>query len=87
LPFPLRWQVALGVVEGVAVIPHYDRIPEPMAAFVALQAPRGVAILGIDVDTALVGRDGAWQVHGRARVTIWRGRHRTRLRAGEVFRL
>jgi cyanophycinase len=87
LPFPLRWQVALGVVEGVAVIPHYDRIPEPLAAFVALQAPRGVAILGIDEVTAFVGRDGAWEVHGRARVTIWRGRHRTRLRAGEVFRL
>jgi len=87
LPFPLRWEVALGVVDGTAVIPHYDRIPEPMAALVALQAPRGVAILGIDEETALIGRDGAWQIQGRARVTVWRGRHRTRLRAGDVFRL
>jgi len=87
LPFPLRWEVALGVVDGTAVIPHYDRIPEPMAALVALQAPRGVAILGIDEETALIGRDGVWQIQGRARVTVWRGRHRTRLRAGDVFRL
>jgi len=87
LPFPLRWEVALGVVDGTAVIPHYDRIPEPMAALVALQAPRGVAILGIDEETALIGREGAWQIQGRARVTVWRGRHRTRLRAGDVFRL
>jgi hypothetical protein len=43
--------------------------------------------MGIDEETAAVGRDGAWQVHGRARVTVWRGRRRERFRAGEVFRL
>jgi cyanophycinase-like exopeptidase len=43
--------------------------------------------LGIDEETALVGRDGSWQVQGRGRVTVWRGRHRTRYRRGEVFRL
>jgi cyanophycinase len=87
LPFPLRWDVGLGVVDGVAVIPHYDRFAEPLAAFVALQAPHDVTIIGIDEDTALVGRDGTWQVQGHARVTVWRGRHRTRLRAGDVIRL
>lgn len=87
LPFPLRWQAGLGVVEGAAVIPHYDRFPEVLAALVALQAPRGTVVLGIDEETALVGRDGSWQVQGRARVTVWRGRERTRLRAGDVFRL
>ena len=44
-------------------------------------------MLGIDEETALVGRDGVWQVHGRGRVTVWRGRHRERLRAGETLRL
>ena len=33
------------------------------------------------------GRDGAWQVHGTGRVTVWRGRRRERFRAGEVFRV
>jgi cyanophycinase len=86
LPFRPSWDQALGIVPGVAVLPHYDRFPEPIAAMVALQAPGGIAVLGIDEDTALVGRDGTWQVQGRARVTVWRGRHRERLRPGVLFR-
>jgi cyanophycinase len=86
MPWPLRWSDGLGLVDGVAVLPHYDAWPEPFVALMALQAPRHVAVLGIDEDTAVVGRDGAWQVHGRARVTIWRGRHRERYRRGETFR-
>ncbi|HEX5589759.1 MAG TPA: Type 1 glutamine amidotransferase-like domain-containing protein [Candidatus Limnocylindrales bacterium] len=87
LPWPLRWGDGLGLVAGVAVLPHYDAWPEPVVALMALQAPRGMAVLGIDEDTAVVGRDGAWQVHGRARVTIWRGRHRERFRGGDAFRI
>lgn len=87
LPWPLRWRSGLGLVAGVAVLPHYDAWPEPVVAVMALQAPSDVAVLGIDEDTAIVGRDGAWQVHGRGRVTVWRGRHRERFRSGEAFRL
>jgi cyanophycinase len=87
LPWPLRWRAGFGLIPGALVVPHYDTWPEPFSALVALQAPRGSVVLGIDEETALVGRDGAWQVHGRARVTVWRGRHRDRYRAGESFRL
>jgi cyanophycinase-like exopeptidase len=87
LPWPLRWRPGLGFVPNVAVIPNYNAWPEPLVALMALQAPRGGAVLGIDEGTAIVGRDGAWQVHGDARVTIWRGRRRERFRGGEVFRL
>jgi len=86
-PWPLRWRAGLGFVDGASVIPHYDAWPEPLSALIALQAPRGSRVLGIDEETAVVGRDGAWQVHGRSRVTVWRGRHRDRYRVGEVFRL
>lgn len=85
--WPLRWRDGLAVVTGATVIPHYDAFPEPMAAFVVLQSPRGQATLGIDEETAAVGRDGSWQVQGRGRVTVWRGGHRTRYRPGEVFRV
>jgi len=85
--WPLRWRDGLGLVPGATVIPHYDAFPEPMAAMLVLQAPRGLATLGIDEETALVGRDGSWQVQGRGRVTVWRGRHRTRYRRGDVFRI
>lgn len=87
LPLPLRWPDGLGLAPGVAVIPHYDSPPETFLALVALQAPRGVAVLGIDEETAAVVRNGAWQVHGRGRVTVWRGRHRERYRRGEAFRV
>ncbi len=87
LPWPLKWRAGLGFVHGAVVIPHYDAWPEPMTALMALQAPRDMVVLGIDGETAVVGRDGSWQVHGAARVTLWRGRHRERYRAGEVFRI
>ncbi|MDH4143043.1 MAG: Type 1 glutamine amidotransferase-like domain-containing protein [Chloroflexota bacterium] len=87
LPWPLRWDRGLGVAAGLSIVPHYDSWPEPMAAVIALQAPRGSAVLGIDEMTAAVGRDGSWQVHGAARVTLWHGRHRERFRAGDVFRV
>lgn len=87
LVWPLRWLDGLGLIDDVAVIPHYDAWPEPMSALVALQAPRHVAVLGVDEETAIVGRDGGWQVHGRSRVTVWRGRHRERFRAGDSFRI
>lgn len=87
LPFPLRWPPGLALVDGVTVLPHYDAWPEPFSALMVLQAPRGSTVLGIDEDTAVVGRDGGWQVHGAGRVTVWRGRHRERFRRGEAFRL
>ena len=87
LPFPIRWPEGLALVNGVAVLPHYDAWPEPLIALVALQAPRSAIVLGIDEHTAVVGRDGAWQVHGDGRVTVWRGRRRERFRKGEAFRI
>ena len=87
VPWPLRWKPGLGMVDGVSVVPHYDAWPEPFSALIALQAPRGSVVLGIDEETAVVGRDGSWQVQGAARVTVWRGRRRERFRAGETFRL
>lgn len=87
LPFPLRWRPALGLVEVTAVLPNYDAWPEPFSALVALQAPRGGTLMGIDEGTAVVGRNGAWQVHGQGRVTLWHGRSRERFRRGDAFRL
>jgi len=87
LPFPVRWRRALGFVEGMAVLPHYDAWPEPIAAAIALQGSWRAVVVGIDEETAIVGRDGAYQVHGRGRVTVWRGRHRERYRRGETFRI
>jgi cyanophycinase len=87
LPWLLRWRPALGFVPGTSVVPHYDAWPEALSAMIALQSPRGCVVLGIDEDTGVVGHDGSWQVRGRSRVTVWRGRHRERYRAGDTFRI
>ena len=87
LRLPLGWRDALGLVPASAVLPHYDAFPEVLAAALVLLAPRGTCVVGVDEETAAVGRDGAWQVWGRGRVTVWHGRARTRYREGEGFRL
>ncbi len=87
LIWPLRWRDGLGLAPGASVIPHYDAFPEPVSAIIVLQTPGGLATLGVDDETAAVGRDGSWQVHGRGRVTVWHGRTRERFRRGDVFRL
>lgn len=87
VPWPLRWGRGFGFAPDISVIPHYDAWPEPFSVLLAVQAPRGSVVLGIDQETAAIGRDGSWQVHGASRVTVWRGRHRERFRAGETFRV
>ena len=84
---PLGFEPGLGLVQGVAVLPHYDRFPEALAAVRVAQAPRGTVILGIDEDTAAIGREGSWLVRGAGRVTVWRGRRRERHGDGESFRI
>jgi cyanophycinase len=84
---PLGFEPGLGLLPGIAVLPHYDRFPETLAALRVARAPRGTVVLGIDEATAAIGQDGNWHVRGTGRVTVWRGRHRERLRAGETFQI
>lgn len=86
LGWPVQWPEALSIADGLTVLPAYDDRPETMRAVFALQAPRGILVFGIDRETAVVGRDGSWAVHGRGRVTVWDGRRRVRHRSGEIFR-
>jgi len=84
LRLPVGWQDALGLVPDLVVVPHYDAVPEMLVAPLVLAAPEGALVVGIDEETAVVGRDGTWQVQGRGRVTVWRGRRRERHRAGSA---
>jgi cyanophycinase len=81
---PIGWQEGLGLVPGLVIVPHYDAIPETLVAPLVLAAPKGAIVIGIDEETAIVGRDGTWQVMGRGRVTVWRGLRRERHRAGSA---
>ena len=48
MPLPLRWGAAWVSRRAISVVPHYDAWPEPLSALIALQAPRGSTVLGID---------------------------------------
>lgn len=87
LPSPIRWTDALGLLPGTFVLTSYDARPEAAMAALALVSARRALVLGIDSDTAAIGRDGSLRVYGRGRVTVWRGRHRERFRRGETIRL
>jgi cyanophycinase len=63
----------LGVVPGLVVLPHFDRIERWRPGIVADRAARltdGQTLIGIDEDTALTSGDGGWRVEGRQRVWI-----------------
>ncbi len=71
----LEMRPGLGLVPGLAVIPHFDRMrrwwPQAEAHHLA-HAPDGVAVVGIDEDTALVGGEMRWWVRGRGTATVLR---------------
>lgn len=58
----------LGVVPRVRVIPHFDRflgwVPDLLTRYLA-RVPEGVAVVGVDEDTAVVWDGAAWTVAGR----------------------
>ncbi len=88
LPFSSAGRRGLCLVEGVAVLPHYDAWPEADGRARWRSRRRGGPRCSGSTRTRRPsGRDGTWQVHGRGRVTMWRGRHRERFRRGEAFRL
>lgn len=61
-----RWGSGLGLVPGVAVLPHFDMVRKVTLGAVtraAKHAPDGLQVVGIDEDTALVHDDG-WRTEG-----------------------
>ncbi len=68
------WVEALGLVPGIAVLPHHER-SDQAETFSELQesAPSGLIFLGIDARTGCLGRPGNWRVVGSGRVTVYQG--------------
>ncbi|MFC5381973.1 Type 1 glutamine amidotransferase-like domain-containing protein [Aquipuribacter nitratireducens] len=65
---PLSGHVeGLGVLPGLAVVPHFDRFgARLLGSVVGHQRDPGAVVVGIDEDTALVGGPSRWDVVGRA---------------------
>ena len=64
--------VGLGLVEQLAVIPHFDGWSDEKAARTLALAPRGLPIVGIHEQTALVREpDGDWRATGLGTVDVY----------------
>jgi cyanophycinase len=87
---PPRWLHGLGVVPGIVLMPHFDRVAdfagEDVFRSILASAPAVATLVGVDEDTALVHRPaaGTWQVQGRQTVSVFDGLGvRTIYRAGD----
>jgi cyanophycinase len=82
-------EAGLGTVPQLAVIPHYDRARFIRPIFLRIirsSAPDDAEVIGIEEDTALVGRPGEeWVVTGRQSVVLI-DRDNTRLTPGSGIR-
>ncbi|MCI0635674.1 MAG: Type 1 glutamine amidotransferase-like domain-containing protein [Actinobacteria bacterium] len=66
-----RYLPALGIVPGVAVLPHLETFGHRWVGSARAAAPRDdVTLLGIDERTGAVWRGGSWRVLGAAGVTL-----------------
>ena len=78
------WVEALGIVPGVAVLPHHDgRDPSETSQQLQGQAPADLTVFGIDEQTGCLGRPGHWRVVGAGNVTVYRGSVWAVYRSGE----
>jgi cyanophycinase-like exopeptidase len=86
--FPQIWRTipALGLVPGIAVIPHFNELPTWMTGTIA-HSKHKVTVIGIDGTTALVGSNEQWIVYGRGSVTIFTKNGKQRYTEGEVVPL
>jgi cyanophycinase len=83
----LRRLTAFGVLPASIILPHFDQIPSwapMMLTLVRSRMKPGEFSLGIDEDTALVGRAGAgWHVQGRQKVYVITRKEMKSYSAGE----
>ena len=66
------YTVGLGLVPGLAVFPYHGTTAEHLRARSVDLLPHNAVLAGVDTETALVLRDGAWSVAGTGAVVIYR---------------
>jgi len=68
------WIEALGIVPGVAVLPHHEGSdPQETSKQLQTQVPADITVLGIDARSGCLGRPGSWRAVGSGNITVYRG--------------
>ena len=85
-----RTQNGFGIVPAEFVIPHFDAIPsmfKPLVFALRRQLRDGERMIGVDEDTALIGRlGGEWKVMGQSRAHIYTGKGEQVYESGQSLR-
>ena len=80
------WRKGLGLVPGIAVIPHHANLAARWnAESMRASLDRGVILVGIDEATALVGPP--WQVVGQGEVAVYRRQKPSIFKDGQIVEL
>ena len=84
-------QEGFGIVPATFIIPHFDAIPgvwKPIVFGLQRGLKKGERMIGIDEDTALIGRlNGEWVVKGKSNVHIFARDGKTNYSDGQTLTL
>ena len=87
----IRSTAAFGILPIASVMPHFNAIPlfgKPIVATLRRRLTAGEIMIGIDEDTAIVGKlNEEWTVMGKAKAHIFTKSENTSYGAGEKFSL
>jgi cyanophycinase len=86
-PHLVRWGPGFGLIPEALVIPHFDEIPRHLVSAAYRLRPHSSYLIGIEGNTALIGRDGRWQVVGLGNVTVRHGRQSATYTPGAAVEL
>lgn len=83
-----QWSGALGVVPGVAVLPHHERASKSQTVReVAVETPEDVTAIGIDGATGCFREGDGWRVLGAGSVAVYGIGTWEVFRSGEYFEI
>ena len=71
-----RWVPGLDLLDRAFVLPHFDQLDHYTPGLrrkLMKERPRGAVLLGVDENTAIYGRDGAWSVAGEGGAWVGEG--------------
>jgi cyanophycinase len=84
-------QDGFGIVPATYIVPHFDAIPgiwKPIVFGLQRQLGKGERMIGIDENTAVIGRlDEEWQVMGKGKVHIFMRSGKATYSPGDRLRL
>lgn len=82
-------QEGFGIVPATFIVPHFDAIPgiwKPIVFGLQRQLKKGERLIGVDENTALIGKLGSeWTVKGKSKVHVYRRDGRMSYTNGETL--